>query len=222
MPAHYSLDTRVRQSGEQAIRLSWSYGAHRYQNTIGFSVKKAHWDAHKRRVVPHTHNADGVSAEAINAYLNKLYGVSVTLDRAAKERQVTLTRAIMQGALSDALSNNYTSAQVIADKWVSLHPLQGQVLGRKKRTAAPTDVKPTIVQPQPVTYYRFHKGGYYRKVCKAHYATLKADLIILQELFGLNRFIAVTPSDFYVSHTNGGELFAYYMEVSEKEALGRG
>lgn len=222
MPVQFSLDTRVRQSGEQAIRLSWSYGVHRYQTTIGFSVKKAHWDARKRRVVLGTHNANGVYAEAINTYLNKLYGVSVTLDRAAKERRIILTRAIMQGAFSDALSNNYAGTQVIADKWVSHHLLQGQVLGRKKRTTASTDSKLTIVQPQPVTYYRFHKGGYYRRVCKAYYETLKTDLIILQELFGFNRFIAVTPSDFRISHTNEGELFAYYMEVSEAEALGRG
>lgn len=200
MPARFSLDTRVKQSGEQVIRVSWTCGNVRHQPTIGYSVKKANWDALRNQVVPGTNNSDGVHAEDINTYLSRLYRVSLAVERTFKSQRKPLTKAIMKGVFSDALSNNFSSVQDIADKWVS-----GTYTAIPIRTS----------------YYKYYNGVYYRKICKAYHETLKADLIILQELFGLNRIIALPTSSFSISKSKDKIEDGYYKEVTEEEALKR-
>lgn len=179
------------------IRVSWTCGNVRYQPTIGYSVNKANWDAGKKQVISGTHNSDGVRAEDINNYLKKLYSVSFAVESTFKSKRLTLTKAIMKGAFSDALSNNFSSMQDITDKWVS---------GTYTATLEPT------------LYYKNYKGFYYRRICKAYLESL-GDLIILQELFGLNRIIALPTSRFSISKSKDKIADGYYLEVTEEEAL---
>ena len=108
-------------------------------------MKKAHWDAHKRRVVPHTHNADGVSAEAINAYLpvrrlmaspgcsalfvsNRRTRISVDSVQVMVKR--TLLKAGLDADKYSAHKLRHTAATLMLQNGVDVRTLQ-EVLGHE-------------------------------------------------------------------------------------------
>lgn len=199
MPASFSLDSRVSSNGEYPIRVYWSFRRERFQSTVGFSVQKCNWHTDKKRVRANTVNFHGVASVDINSNLERIVRLSVIMEQNARTKKLFLSKEMMKGAITDALSGRYAKMEEIAVKWFTDYNKDDQ------------DYK---------FYFMTKNGDYYGHLCYAFDFITGSEFAIFQKLTGNKRIFSMPSKDFNKSRSiklRKGILFKF---VSENEALG--
>ena len=201
MPARFTLEKRTNKFGECPIRLSWSFGGHRYQTTIGYSIMEADWDEKNGLVKPETKCQNGQSADDINFYIKRIGFVVTSIEQYFVGKEKALGTEMMKHAISDALSEDIARPEDILERC-----LQGWESLPETKTV----------------YYKDPEGKYYKFICdtKGWYNTDR--YYVLQELSGRRDRMAV-PLQYFKPFREPGCMYPTirYREVSFEEVYGQ-
>ena len=201
MSVRFTLEKRTNKFGECPIRLSWSFGGHRYQTTIGHSIIKTVWDEKNSLVKPEMKNQNGQSADDINFYIKRIGHVVTSIEQHFVGKEMALDKDTMKKAIREALSKEIARPEDILERclegWESLPELE-------------------------MLYYRDEAGRYYKRICDAKNRYNSDRYYILQELFGRRDRNIVPESDFK-PFREPGHMYptTKYQKVSFEEVFGR-
>lgn len=202
MSVRFTLEKRTNKFGECPIRLSWSFGGHRYQTTIGYSIMETDWDEKNNLVKPETKNQNGQSADDINFYIKRIGLVVTSIEQHFVGKEKAIDTDTMKQAVCEALSKDIARPEDIVERC-----LNG-----------------IVSIPEPTTrYYRDLSGRYYQFLCDARNFYASHDkYFILQELFGAHERVAVPISKFKPEREIGSMYpITKFEEVSKEEAFGK-
>lgn len=197
MSVRFTLEKRTNKYGESPIRLSWSFSGHRYQTTLGYSIKKVDWDEMRRLVKNGAHNYSGQKANDINYYIKRISLVVTGIEQQCFRNKTTFGKDRMKQAISEALSNDIASTEDIIERCLE------NIASIAKR------------------YYKDLLGRYYQFLCEAKYKYNDNErFYILQELFDRREYIALPPDRFKPIKEEGiKQRVLYYKEVSYEEVF---
>lgn len=201
MSVRFTLEKRTNKFGECPIRLSWSFGGHRYQTTIGYSVIEADWDEKNSLVKPEMKNQNGQSADDINFYLKRIGLVVTSIEQYFVGKEKAIDKNTMKQAIREALSKDIARPEDILERclqgWESLPEIKTE-------------------------YYKNEGGKYYKLICdtKGYHNTDR--FYVLQELFG-RRERMIVPVNYFEPSREPGSMFptTRYEKVSFEEVYGR-
>ena len=200
MSVRFTLEKRTNKFGECPIRLSWSFGGHRYQTTIGYSINEADWDEKNSLVKPKMKNQNGQSADDINFYIKRIGLVVTSIEQHFVGKEKALDTDTMKHAISDALSKDIARPEDILERclegWESLPEIEtGYYIGPDKE--------------------------YYKLICdtKGWYNTER--FYVLQQLFG-RRDRMIVPEYYFRPFRHPGSKFSSieFKKVSFEEVYG--
>ncbi len=200
MSVRFTLEKRTNKFGECPIRLSWSFGGHRYQTTIGYSVMVVDWDEKNSLVKPEMKNQNGESADDINFYIKRIGLVVSSIERHFIGKEKAIDKDTMKQAIREALSKDIARPEDILERclegWESLPEIKTE-------------------------YYKNDGGKYYKLICdtKGYHNTDR--FYVLQELFG-RRERKIVPVYYFKLFREPGEMYSStrYEKVSFEEVYG--
>lgn len=201
MPARFTLENRTNKYGECPVRLSWSFGGHRYQTTLGFSIKNEDWNEKFRLVKADASNHNGQSADEINFFIKRIGLVVTSIEQHFVGKEKVLTKDMMKQAISEALTKDIARPEDILERclegWESLPEIE-------------------------TGYYKGPHEEYYKLICdtKGLYNTDR--FYVLQQLFGQKDRILV-PEYYFRPFREPGNMYptTKYDKVSFEEVYGQ-
>ena len=201
MSVRFTLEKRTNKFGECPIRLSWSFGGHRYQTTIGYSIIKADWDEKNSLVKPEKKNQNGQSADDINFYIKRIGFVVTGIEQYFVGKEKALDTEMMKHAISDALSKDIARPEDILERclqgWESLPEIE-------------------------TGYYKGPHGEYYKLICDTKGWHNTDRYYVLQELFE-RRDRMIVPVFLFRPFREPGHMYPTikYKKVSFEEVYGQ-
>lgn len=200
MSVRFTLEKRTNKFGECPIRLSWSFGGHRYQTTIGYSIIEADWNEKNSLVKPEMKNHNGQSADDINFYIKRIGHVITSIEQYFVGKEKALDTDTMKHAISDALSKDIARPEDILERC-----LQGWESLPKIETG----------------YYKGPHGEYYKLICDTKGWFNTDRFYVLQELFG-RKDRMIVPINYFRPFREPGNRYptTRYKKVSFEEVYG--
>ena len=201
MSVRFTLEKRTNKSGECPIRLSWSFGGHRYQTTIGYSIIEADWDEKNSLVKPEMKNHNGQSSDDINFYIKRIGHVVTSIEQHFVGKEKALDIDMMKHVISDALSKDIARPEDILERclegWESLPEIE-------------------------TGYYKGPHGEYYKLICDTKGWFNTDRFYVLQELFG-RRDRMIVPVNYFRPFREPGNRYptTRYKKVSFEEVYGQ-
>lgn len=200
MSVRFTLEKRTNKFGECPIRLSWSFGGHRYQTTIGYSIMETDWDEKNNLVKPETKNHNGQSADDINFYIKRISLVVASIEQHFVGKEKALDTDMMKHAIRDALSKDIARPEDVLERclegWKSLPEIK-------------------------TGYYKNNGGKYYKLICDTNGYHNTDKFYVLQELFG-KRERMIVPVNYFKPYREPGSMYptTRYEKVSFEEVYG--
>ena len=187
MPVRFYLDQRKNKHGETPIRVVWSFNGDRYQTTMGFSIPPEAWDNQTCRVTPAAYNHKVTPSSTINAFIESIEKAVNRMENYARAQNATLTKPIVKKVVTDVLAagGEFPYKQEILWK---------KILGDR-----------SLFKPR---YFEHFKGGKYKLIGFGKDTETLADVVIYQELYGMNKYW-VRPYEVFFSKVkdeNGNEV----------------
>lgn len=177
MPVRFYLDKRKNRYGEAPVRVVWSFNGDRYQTTMGFSIPPEAWDDQECRVTPAAYNHKNTASTTINAFIEATEKAVYRLENYARTQNATLTKPIVKQVVADVLAGGgefpYTQEKV----WKKM-------LAERLMTKA--------------RYFQHFRGGKYKLIGFGTDSETLEDVVIYQELYGLQKYW-VRPYDIFFS-----------------------
>lgn len=177
MPVRFYLDKRKNRYGEAPVRVVWSFNGDRYQTTMGFSIPPEAWDDQESRVTPAAYNHKNTASTTINAFIEATEKAVYRLENYARTQNATLTKPIVKQVVADVLAAGgefpYTQEKV----WKKM-------LAERLMTKA--------------RYFQHFRGGKYKLIGFGTDSETLEDVVIYQELYGLQKYW-VRPYDIFFS-----------------------
>lgn len=201
MSVRFTLEKRTNKLGDCPIRLSWNFGGHRYQTTIGYSVMEANWDKNNSLVKPEMKNKNGQSADDINFYLKRIVLVVTSIEQHFVGKEKVIDKDMMKKAIREALSKDIARPEDILERC-----LQGWESLPEMKTG----------------FYIDDAGRYYKLICDAQGWYNTDRFHILQQLFGKRDRISV-PVYYFRPFREPSNMYptTRYKKVSFEEVYGQ-
>lgn len=175
--------------------MSLSFGSIRYQTTIGHRISAEQWDNSRSTVHDGVANSNGMSAEIINATIHKLKCMAHAMDRISATGHLEVKPFMLKGAVKDLLSDELTSPDDIAAKWL---------YAKEPSTN------------DKIEYYKDRSGHYYKNLGRAIYVQYGSAVRVIKEMFGEGRILVEPVHLFDTGHST-----CKYQRATEDEAFGR-